>query len=169
MLPVLYSATVVLFFTVFVQEHKDRYLCIMFPALTLVIAYILYKTSVLRRYVVAAVVITGVIVTTLILYPLVSGEALRQVVTGWQQRQDGTLGLYKLDNKRTGWALLMAGGQAQVGSTATDYVITDQRGTEELPGFQSVLAATERERLIWQKGHPVLVSRTYHLLRRVAP
>ena len=169
MFPVLYSATVVLFFTLVVRMHKDRYLCIIFPVLAMVIAYILYTTGALRRYVIAAIAVTGVMSTVWLVYPLVSGEALRQAVAAWQQRQDGTLGLYKLETKRAGWALLMSGGHAQVNSVATEYVLTDQNGREELSGFLSVLAVTERERLAWHQGRPVLVSRTYHLLRRVTP
>jgi 4-amino-4-deoxy-L-arabinose transferase-like glycosyltransferase len=169
MLPVIYIATVVLFFTFFVPEHKDRYLCIIFPALAILVAYILYRTGPLQRYTVAAAVVAVCIGTVLIIYPILPGEALRQVVVAWKQRHDGSLGLYKLETKRTGWALLMAGGQARVNSYDADYVITDDSGKADLAGFTSLLAVPERERLRWENGRPVIMSRTYHLLRRVVP
>lgn len=169
MLPVLYIVTVVLFFTFFVPLHKDRYLYIIFPALAIVVAYILQATGSMRRYTLAAGGLAVLMGTVLILYPLLSGEALRQVVTAWQQRHDGTLGLYKLEIKRTSWALLMAGGQARVNSYEADYVITDEGGKADLVGFTSLLAVAEREELRWKNGRPVITSRTYHLLRRVVP
>jgi 4-amino-4-deoxy-L-arabinose transferase-like glycosyltransferase len=169
LLPVCYIVVVLICFTFFVQEHKDRYLCIIFPSLAVLMAYILYTTGPVRRYAMTAVAVTLLIGSGLIIYPLFPGEALRQVVAVWKQQPDGSIGVYDIETKRKGWVLLLTGGQAQVDSTETDYVITDHLGKDKLTGFTSLWAAPERERLRWENGRLVVVSRTYHLLRRAMP
>lgn len=165
-LPLMMSIVYFSLFLLFVSASKDRYLLPVFPSLIIVIGWMLYNSGPIRKYSITAVIISLTILTTMIIYPLFTGEALRSCVYKWKQLKSDSLAIYNLKTLPKGWALVMAGGKASVDSYDADYVITDQAGRDSLAHYPVLYSKFEREELRFIKNKPVIKGRTYYLLKR---
>jgi 4-amino-4-deoxy-L-arabinose transferase-like glycosyltransferase len=161
----IYSLAVLCVYVLFVSMHKDRYLSVIFPSLAILSAHVLVRAGHFRRALITAGAVSLGTLMVLIAYPHISGEPLRGAVDTWRHAGNGTLGVYELDRRRTGWAFLLSGGKASVNTAATDYVLTAESGVGQLPGGVVVYSSMERSRWRWSEGRIEAVGRRYFLVR----
>lgn len=151
-------------FVFMVDMHKERYLTVIAPAVSMVAAAYLYSDT-WKRWVKAACIISLVQIALYDCYPLFSHEALRALVSTWRTEHRGTLGL-PLDLKRAGWCRLYAHDENVVSPDSADYLIVAEKNRENFQQWDVVATEKRLSSLHFKGGKPVLEYRAFYLLQR---
>lgn len=161
----LWFCGVYLFVFVFlVDMHKERYLTVIAPAVSMVAAAYLHSEK-WKRWVKIACVVSMAQIMLYNCYPLFSHEALRALVRTWRTKHDGTLGL-PLEPKHAGWCRLYAHDKNVVTPDSAGFLIVADRDYDTYRRWKIVSTEKRLSSLHFKGGKPVLRYRVYHLLQR---
>jgi 4-amino-4-deoxy-L-arabinose transferase-like glycosyltransferase len=161
----LWFCGVYLFVFVFlVDMHKERYLTVIAPAVSMITATYLHSGK-WKRWVKIACIISMVQIMLYNCYPLFSHEALRALVRTWRTEYDGTLGL-PLEPKHAGWCRLYAHDKRMAPPDSADFLIVTDRDRETRADWKIVATEKRLSSLHFKGGKPVIRYRIYHLLQR---
>lgn len=151
-------------FIVMVDMHKERYLTVIAPAVSMIVAACIFSTT-WKRWVKIACIISTVQIMLYNCYPLFSHEALRALVQTWREEHKGTLGL-PLDLKRAGWCRLYAHDKQIAVPDSAEFLIIAEKNREAYEQWKIVSTEQRLSSLHFKGGKPVVKYRTFHLLKR---
>jgi len=151
-------------FIFLVNMHKERYLTVIAPAVSMIVAACLHSEK-WKNWVKIACVISIFQIMLYNCYPLFSHEALRALVRTWRTEYNGTLGL-PLDRKRVGWCRLYAHDRHVVSPDSADFLIVTEKERDTYQRWKVVSTEKRLSSLHFKGGKPVVKYRTFHLLQR---
>jgi 4-amino-4-deoxy-L-arabinose transferase-like glycosyltransferase len=163
-LPLWFCGIFLFIFVFFIDIHKERYLTGIAPAVSIIIADIIYSEK-WKKWVATACIVSLFQIFLYNTYPLFSHEALRALVASWEEHHTGTLGL-PLDRKRAGWCRLYAHDRNIAHVDSADYLIIADKGSESYGNWKTVQTETRLSSLDFRNGKPVLHHRIFHLIQR---
>ncbi len=161
----LYVVGTTVFFILFSDASKERYLLIVFPQVTILLADILYG----RKWKVWLTIAMSVFLIQALAfgcYPIVVGEPIRKLVDVWKKEHSGTIGFVFPDRKPVGWGRLFAHDEHVADEDTAEFLILPE---EELPRYQRwkiCARAFQRTGVRFEKGRWVIKGRSYVLVQR---
>ena len=154
----------VLIFSLFIAGKKERYLCVLFPSLSILMAHV-FSGKYLRRWAIIAIVVFFLHALVYVSYPIFSHEALRELVYWKQNNIAGQMGL-DLDRMRYGWSRLYAGDKGIADKASARYILTSEERKEHYPGWPVLRQARRQKSHRFKNGRFQMEWKTYYLLER---
>jgi len=165
LLPVIYFICVAFtFLVIFLSRHKARYMLVIFPALTLVIGYIVYNSNFRKIAVSIAVGVTGIQLAIFLIYPLIGGNPLKEITHYWQDNIGPNLGTYKLSRKTTSILAALSHGSVGRDDETCRYLVMDVKYLDHFKNPIILKRATQISKVRIEKGKIVKKYRTYVLI-----
>jgi 4-amino-4-deoxy-L-arabinose transferase-like glycosyltransferase len=127
LLVILYIVLSFLLLVLIVKRHKDRYLLIAFPQITLLISYLISQHHLDALAKKMAVVWTFLQLAVFLWYPFIVGTPVQDLIAYWQQHLSGDLTAYELPEREISWAQALSHGMLQPYPTENGYVILDAK------------------------------------------
>ncbi|PIE35434.1 hypothetical protein CSA56_04180 [candidate division KSB3 bacterium] len=163
--PVLcYIGTTFLIFSLLLSRHKGRYALVVFPALTLIISYILYHSPFKKSAKTIAIAVAGLHIVVFLLYPTISGHPFTDLIQYWRNNTQGNLAAYGLTRREMSWAQALSNGDLQLHHEEGDYLLTN---AEHLADFESpniLKQASRLSKIRIENGTLIKRKRTYYLI-----
>jgi len=156
------------FFVLFTNVFKERYLLMVFPPGSIVLADILYGPR-WRSWLKIAMVVFLVQASAFALYPVVAREPLRELVATWKQGCSGTLGFVLQNRKFVGWCRLFAHDENIAPAETADFLIIAEEYQAQYAGWRVVRSAPQRKSLRFKNGKFEIRKRIFLLIEAEHP
>lgn len=161
-----YLAVALFTLVILVQRHKARYLLVVFPALTLLLAYVIHATGHRRAAIRVAVIVALLQVSLYLAYPSVIGSPLRELTAYWRNHLSGGLTTHGLSERERGWVLAYSRGELMDESPAAPFIILREDDRGKLEDHAVLRRARRVIRFRCEDGALVREYRDYLLVRR---
>ena len=165
----IYIAIALFILVILVQRHKARYLFVLFPALTLPISYVIYKSHLRVIAIRIAIVVALLQVSLYLAYPYVVGAPLQELTSYWRENLTGELTTHRLSERERGWVQAYTHGELREHSPQAPFIILRAADADALDGYDVIRRAKQMIKLDWREGELVREDRTYLLVHRHTP
>ena len=162
---VFYIGITLVLLTLLVSRHKPRYLLVTFPALTLVISYIIYHSHFRETAKKIAIVVAGLQIAVFLIYPPISGSPLKELIQYWEGNLRGDLATYNLSRREISWAQALSHGRLQAYREESDYLLVEAEHINDFETPEIIKQAARLSKIRIEKGKLVKQERTYFLIK----
>ncbi len=141
LLVLLYIALTLLLLILVVKRHKDRYLFVVFPPITLLLSYLIFQEHLRMLAQKIAMVWALLQIAVFLCYPYVVGTPLHDLIGYWQQHLQGNLMVYELPQREISWVQALSHGMLQSDPTENSYVILDAQQMSHFQRYEVIQQA----------------------------
>ena len=144
LLVIVYLTIMLMVLLFVVGEHKSRYLLVIFPEITLLTSYLIYRHNlgVLAKKIAIGWALLQILI--FLCYPLISGAPLRNLVQFWEKNETGELSSYGLSRRETTWLQALSNGKLQPYNGCNKYIIVK---SDKFEGFDTYKVVHQAEKL----------------------
>ena len=139
-------------FILLFAHHRDRYLLMIVPALSLIAARVIHQGGVARSALRLAAIAAIIQAAGIGVHGYVVGRPLHDLVGYWQHHLRGQLAVQSLGDRESTWALAISGGRLSPSRGGIAYVVTPARQREQFPDYEVVRRASRATRLVIVDG-----------------
>ena len=153
------------FFIIFISRHKARYLLVIFPAVTLVISYIIYHSRFKKRAKAIAVIVASLQIAMFLSYPVISGKPLKELIQYWEVSLQGDLAPYELSQRDISWIQPLSHGKVQTSSERSDYLLIEAEKLDNFATAEVLRKSSRLSKIRLRNGKLIKQDRNYLLIR----
>jgi hypothetical protein len=164
-----YVAVNLAVFVFLFAHHRDRYLLLVVPTLSLLMAHVIHQRGVTRTARRAAAIAAIAQIVAVGMHSYIVGRPLHDLVRDWEQNPRGDLAASALADRETTWALAIAGGRLVPYRDGTPYVLASAEQLDRFPSYKVVNRAARAWKLVMADGRLTVTKQEFVLLRLRAP
>lgn len=165
-LPLLVYALATFALLVFALErHKSRYFLLTFPALTLLISYVFHRHQFYALAEKLAIGLSALQLMIYLVYPMISGQPINELVRYWDNHLNGTLALYEMPRRENSWAQALSHGKLQAYGKHGEYLIVEEKKLENFQRYEVIKTAKKLKNFKIHGFSLVKTDETYLLIR----
>lgn len=151
-------------FILLFAHHRDRYLLMIVPALSLIAARVIHQGGMARSALTLAAIAAIIQAAGICVHGYVVGRPLHDLVGYWRHDLRGDLAVQSLGDRESTWALAISGGRLSPSRGGIAYVVTPAWQREQFPDYEVVRRASRATRLVIVDGRLEIEKEEFVLL-----